>query len=288
MKLLKKIWRRKPGEKNKIANSIAKPLPLSEIKKRIPVPCSDLTISQTEFLNWQKTYFPEGAKIFNTTMHKKMLELFISYKLLDIQKADVYMDAAGGQYSYASRIICKQSIIQDIRLSERLKSFHGNKVTYMDASCAKIPLPDRSVDKISCHHSIEHFQQNADMDFISEVKRILAPGGKCVIIPVFIADTPLLLTDSTSFTSWNETGQWVSDESASLPGGAGSGHFARVYSPETLHDRILSTLLKPEFNAQLISVRMESEEIPNENYFMEENQAIMNYYYKALLIERNK
>lgn len=286
MRLLNKLWPGKAAEKNVVANKIVIPFPTDEIKKHIKIPVTELEINKEDFLNWQKKYYPEGEQIFKSNMHKKMLELYISYQLLNIEPGDVYMDAAGGQYSYASRVDCKKKIIQDIRLSDKLKNFHGNKVTYLDCSCAEIPLPDQSVNKISCHHSIEHFQQNADVDFMREVQRILAPGGKCVIVPIFLSSRAFLIADQSSFQRWNEEGEWLIDETATLPGGAGSGHFSRVYSPETLTTRLLNQFNSEAFKLQLVTVKMNHEEIPNEKQFMTEQQAIMNYYYRALVIER--
>lgn len=285
MRLLNKFL---PGKtiKNQLANKKAIPLPTLQLKTRIAIPVVPLEINREEFLKWQSDYFPEGVALFKTGMHKKMLELYVSFLLLDIQQEDVYMDAAGGQYSYASRINCRKKIIQDIRLSEKLKSFHGDKVTYLDSSCAAIPLDDKSVHKISCHHSIEHFQQNADVDFIKEVQRLLTPGGKCVILPIFINEVPLLITDERGFTQWNEAGEWVTDKSATLPGGSGSGHFSRVYSPESLTSRLIEQLDRATFTATLVTVQMNGEEIPNEKLFMTSGQAIMNHSYRALVLER--
>jgi len=286
MRLLNKLWPGKASAKNVIANKIAIPLPTDKIKERLKIPVTQLEIKKEEFVNWQKRFYPESEQIFKSDMHKKMLELYISYQLLNIEPEDVYMDAAGGQYSYASRIDCKKKIIQDIRLSDKLKNFHGNNVTYLDCSCAEIPLPEKSVNKISCHHSIEHFQQNADIDFMKELQRIMAHGGKCVILPIFISSKALLIADQTSFNRWNEEGEWLIDETATLPGGAGSGHFSRVYSPESLTNRLINQFNSELFKLQLVSVKMNTEEIPNENQFMTEKQAIMNYFYRALVIER--
>ncbi|MDQ3052204.1 MAG: hypothetical protein M3Q95_15105, partial [Bacteroidota bacterium] len=120
--------------KNFLANKKAIPLPTLQLKNRLAIPVVPLEVKREVFLKWQRDYFPEGEAIFKTDMHKKMLELYVSFHLLDVQPTDVYMDAAGGQYSYASRIHCSKKIIQDIRLSDKLKSFHGDKVTYLDSS----------------------------------------------------------------------------------------------------------------------------------------------------------
>lgn len=286
MRLLNKILNKASVGKNILANQKAVPITTPALLKQADVEIVNLDLDKTEFLKWQRDYYPEGEKIFKTGMHKKMLELYVSFLLLDIKSSDVYMDAAGGQYSYASRINCAQKIIQDIRLSDKLKNFHGTGVTYLDSSCADIPLADKSVNKISCHHSIEHFQKNADSDFMNEVQRLLAPGGRCVILPVFICENSFLITDNESFSRWNETGEWLADTSATLPGGAGSGHFARVYSPATLKSRLLDRINPELFKYFLVSIKMNGEEIPNASLFMNSSQALMNNSYRALVIER--
>ena len=286
MRLLKNIFPKKSVEKNQVANKISVTVAKDDMRKQNFVSLRDFEINLPEFLQWQKDFFPEGEAVFQTPMHKKLLELFVSYKLLQVEEGDTYLDAAGGQYSYASRIKCKTKIIQDIRLSDKLKAFHGNKVQYLDSSCADIPLESRSINKISCHHSIEHFQQSADTQFIIEVQRLLAPGGRCVVLPIFIASKAILLTDKPDFHKWDEKGEWVFDETATLPGGKGSGHFSRVYSPESLKSRLLDHIDMGKFKIEICQVKMDGEEIPNKNLFMKADHAVMNYFYRALVVEK--
>jgi hypothetical protein len=283
MKLFRRLW---PGPANIQADRLAVPLAIGEILSRLNITCIDLNIDEQEFLSWQKQVFPEGARLFKTPLHKKLLELYVSYRLLNVMPEDVYLDAAGGQFSYASRVACRKKIIQDLRISAKLKSFHGPLVDYIESSSAAIPLPDQSVNSISCHHSFEHFQGTADMDFFDEVQRLLAPGGRCVILPIFFSQSPLLLTDKKTFSFWEEEGERLIDETGTLPGGAGSGHFARIYSPESFQRRIVGRLNTDEFRSELVSVRMDGAEIPNEKQFMTRRQAVINHHYRALVIER--
>jgi hypothetical protein len=41
-----------------------------------------------------------------------------------------------------------------------------------------------------------------------------------------------------------------------------------------------------EFRSELVSVRMDGAEIPNEKQFMTRRQAVINHHYRALVIER--
>ena len=44
------------------------------------------------------------------------------------------------------------------------------------------------MDVITLHNSIEHFENGADAAFIAEAVRLLRPGGRLCVIPLFAAD----------------------------------------------------------------------------------------------------
>ena len=284
----KKIFRsllRGGKRKNLIADKRILPVSSKELLHAGIIDGTDMEINERDLVEWTDRYFPDAASIFGTSLHKKMLELFISFTLLKPESEDVFLDAAGGQFSYAGRLNCSRRILQDIRISEKIKS-QGNQVEYLECSCASIPLEDQSVNKISCHHSIEHFRDDADIRFIVEVQRLLGPGGKCVIVPLFISDQHYLLTDTPGFAFWDEQGEKITDVTATLPGGTGSGNFSRIYSVNSFKERILDAIDRTNFHATLHFVKMGGNEIPDERHFFTSGQAKMNLGYRALLIER--
>lgn len=49
--------------------------------------------------------------------------------------------------------------------------------TFLQAAVPPLPLGDNCVDAVTCFETIEHIQDDAE--FISELARVLRPGGHC-------------------------------------------------------------------------------------------------------------
>lgn len=53
-------------------------------------------------------------------------------------------------------------------------------------NAAAIPLPSASLDGMTLHCAFEHFEGNADSQFIRECARLLKSGGKAVILTLYV------------------------------------------------------------------------------------------------------
>lgn len=251
-----------------------------------PISVRSLEIDLIDYGKWVDEFFPDHVTAFGTKEHKKLLELYVSWSLLEIEGEHVYMDAAGGKFSYVGKITASRKIMQDIDFAQEVIDSAGTEVEFIKCSAAKIDLEDSSVDRISCHHSIEHFQQNADVDFMNELQRILKPRGKAVIIPIFISDKHYLITDLPNFKFWKEEGEILVDRLAGLPGGPRSGNFSRVYSIDSLQSRLLDAIDTKKFKCSIVQVKYDGKSVPNESSFFSPNQARTNFNYRALEISR--
>ena len=268
------------------ANASILPMSDEALRNDGNVPVKTLEVDSAAFASWVHDYFPNYLETFGTLEHKKLLELYCSFSLLDIQKDHVYMDAAGGKFSYVGKIPASRRIMQDIDFAQEVLDSAAPDVEFIKCSAADVKLADSSVDRISCHHSIEHFQQNADQDFVRELQRILRPGGKAVIIPIFISDKHYLITDKPKFNFWQEEGVKVIDRLAGLPGGERSGNFSRVYSLASLKTRLIDGIDPDRFDFKLVQVKYKGKSVPDETTFYNPNQASMNFFYRALEITR--
>jgi hypothetical protein len=271
--------------KNVIINRLILPLPTKSIEKNQWINVKKIIIDREEIKSWAEQYIPEVVRCLGTYYHKKILELFISYLLLEIKPSDSYLDAAGAGFSYIHKINCRKKYLHDINIGENFKKKMSGNIHFIDSTAAHIPLPNECIDKISCHHSFEHFQNNMDIDFIKEIQRLLTKRGKCVIVPLFLSNKHFLITDSFNYNFPEESGQKIRDLTSTLPGGSQCG-FARVYSLESLKERIINNIDKNLFNITIFTVEMYGEAVPNMRNFFQKKHAMINLYYRALLIEK--
>ena len=283
MSLIRSILKRISKSK---ANLNVLPTSTLELKKVLADRVVTLQVDPVKFECWVKEHQPNALLAFPELKHKKWLELYTSWQLLGIKSTDVYMDAAGGKYSYISTVNCAGKIMQDINFAEELKKSASKDVRFLLSPSDAIDAPDESIDKISCHHSIEHFQGDADIGFINEVQRILKPKGRCVIVPVFISDKHYLISDKMDFSFWEEEGIILKDRLAGLPGGKRSGNFSRVYNLETLQKRLLSQIDTRVFDYRIHVLEMDGNEVPSDANFYLPQQARINCSYRALEIWR--
>jgi SAM-dependent methyltransferase len=247
---------------------------------------SKQNLSRRDYDAFLRTALPNHETISKIRDHKKKLELFISYHLLGDLLKKVYMDAAGGGFSYAGGIPAKLSILQDMEIRDAVKKRVGNKVQFIESSLSKIPLADASVDAISTHHAFEHFQGTADIDFIKEAQRILTVNGRLVIVPIFICKEHVEITNISDFNNWTvPEDRRIFDERASLPGKK-SGNFARIYDKGTFNDRVLASIDFDKFDVELIEMSLEGRMIPDPEVYKNSTISTINYPYRALVLTR--
>jgi SAM-dependent methyltransferase len=69
---------------------------------------------------------------------------------------------------------------------------HGDRI---GGSAEQLPLADSSVDAMTLHCSFEHFEGEADTGFIREVGRVLRPGGRVCIVPLYLGEYAFIMSD---------------------------------------------------------------------------------------------
>jgi SAM-dependent methyltransferase len=163
---------------------------------------------------------------------EKQLEYFISRDLLDIQPDDCLIDI-GSWYSPYPDLIRREYgctvYAQDLSYGQGI---HGWQI---GGDAAALPLTDGSVSKMALHCTFEHFEGDTDTRFVREVSRVLAPGGRVVIVPLYIHQDYTIWSDPSLFAS----SRIQPDSGAKVYLNVGwSNQFGRHYSPEALRDRI--------------------------------------------------
>ena len=209
-------------------------------------------------------------------LHQKALEYYVSYQLLEPQAKDVFMDVGVEKSSYYRILSCREIYLQDIIYPPGLKRL-DDRTFCLGGDAASLPLPKESVDKISLHHTFEHFEGGKDRQFIKQSFRILKPEGKMCIIPLLLCDE---YTEVHRFPgrAFDPLARRVIDPTTTL-----ATPFARLYDIETLQTRILAQ--PPEgVEYTLYEITVDDEDTPD----MSKNLGVkINRPMRCLLIRKS-
>lgn len=123
---------------------------------------------------------------------EKQLEHWVARQLLELAPGETYLDVAS-HASPAPDIYEELDGVQAWRLDLRYpRGIHGRVI---GADAGAVPLPDGSIHKMALHCSFEHFEGAADQRFVSECARLLAPGGRCCVVPLYLSPRYSIQTD---------------------------------------------------------------------------------------------
>ena len=145
-------------------------------------------IDKEDYYNYLKlAKYPKFRGYLNggkaSAFAEKSLEHYIAAKLLSLSNQDVFVDIACSN-SPASLIYRElygcQVYRQDLTFP---KGIHGNLI---GSNASEMPIPCEFATKMALHCSFEHFEQNSDIGFIREAKRVLQEKGRVCIIPLYL------------------------------------------------------------------------------------------------------
>jgi hypothetical protein len=210
----------------------------------------DIYIDVQDFRKWLQAY-PEIDAAYSKLkdVHiEKCLEHYLSFTLLGLSSTDTFIDiaAAGSPFS---ALLHRHLGLKAYRLDLSYpKGIHGHDI---GANAGETGLPDEFATAMAVHCAYECFMGDADVRFVYEAARILKPGGKYIILPLyldksyFVSTSPYcnqqeVIIDSGAMRLWR-------DDSYKLP-------FARHYSPESFAERIYS-LIPSSMNGTVYFVR---------------------------------
>ena len=110
---------------------------------------------------------------------------------------------------------------------------HEDKI---GGNAASMPVREGFASKVALHCSFEHFEQDDDINFIREMNRVIHPGGKMVICPLYMATLPIILTNPLSVTK-AET-ESFDPEALICCSKTWRNRHGRFYNAETLDTRV--------------------------------------------------
>jgi ubiquinone/menaquinone biosynthesis C-methylase UbiE len=245
----------------------------------------NLELNKTDYDNFISSHVLQQYRQLDYC-HSKPLEYLTTMTLLNLQDGDKILDAAGGEDAeYIKAVIanCDKQLTAYCQDS-LLDGNSIDRITYIGGSIDAIPLPDESLDGISCHHSFEHFRDDLDIKFIAEAIRLLKVGGKLVIAPLFITNKYTEIWNKKPIYKYDpETAMTIFDVTATFAGWGPYEGFARTYSPQALQQRIINKLPK-NCQVKIYQVLVDGKTEPNinKNY----HQPLLNAEMKALVISK--
>lgn len=131
--------------------------------------------------SFPKPYLRSYGNIYK----EKLLEHYLSWKLLDFVEEDVFVDIAAADspwYNILKNTDNINSYCLDLKFP---KGINGNKI---GANASNIPVKDGFFTKIALHCAFEAFENDSDTEFIREAGRVLKHGGKLIILPLYMGN----------------------------------------------------------------------------------------------------
>lgn len=174
---------------------------LEQIEKELRssgIPVRSLTISPSEFAEFQKHLpFPSGYFSRDATLrNEKLLEHFIAYKLGNLarsipsnmaagdRKGFFYLDVAGCGSPWVQ--VLNEKGVNATCIDLKVSPIHRHLNCYQKMDATHTAFDAESVDVVSLQCAYEMFIGNQDTLFINECARILKPGGKAIIVPLYM------------------------------------------------------------------------------------------------------
>ncbi len=178
---------------------------------------------------------------------EKSLEHFMAIQLLGLADEDIFVDIASEGSplpEIAARLWGTSSYAQDIMYPE------GVRGQFIGGDACRMPVQDCFFTKASLTCSFEHFEGDSDIRLFRELARVLKPGGRVCVAPLYLNTYAATLTDPRYSCSTKVS--FDEDCVIHLVENWGNRH-GRYYTPRTLIERLL-TPVKTYFQFAIYSV----------------------------------
>jgi SAM-dependent methyltransferase len=151
----------------------------------------EVRIDLADFDAWRRSV-PGLDRFYQSfgDMHiEKCLEHYLVDKLLHLKAGDRYLDIASAGSPWASTLCQRQ--IEAYRLD--LIYPDGIRGMEIGANATATGLPDGFATALSTQCAFELFHGETDLRFLHEAARILTPGGRLAVLPLYLDDAYFLL-----------------------------------------------------------------------------------------------
>jgi hypothetical protein len=230
---------------------------LLQIERRLGklgVPCKDLLVDPAEFREFTEHFpFPPDyhGGVQGGVYHEKLLEHFIAWRLLGLGEsyATPYVDVAACNSPWAQQLRCRN--IEAYAVDLHRPTQFSKLPYYRQENATRTSFADESIASASLQCAYEMFLGDDDVRLIAELGRILRPGGKVVICPLYMH------THDCYYQTQEYFGQPYGDARARgyVRRDAWGVPASRKYSPESLKTRVIDTALRSGLNPHLYVLR---------------------------------
>lgn len=125
---------------------------------------------------YKKRFFETGTEYRDKMWSVLCKNFFQKY----FDKNDTVVDIPCGYCEFINNIEVKNKIAID--LNPESSKYANKEVVFLNSTSEKIPLNNKSVDKIFVSNFFEHLTRDQIVNTISEFKRILKKGGKVLVL----------------------------------------------------------------------------------------------------------
>lgn len=201
-------------------------------------------------------YFPSNyhGGMDSGVWDEKLLEHYIAFELLGLehyQPSDIYVDVAAASSPWAKTLRDKFGVSSFAIDLELVGENYKDLPYYRIENATATTFEKNSVNGASLQCAYEMFINNDDVSFIDEVARILKPGGKVIILPLYMH------THYCAYSTPDYYGKGYSDIEAKeyvrldcfgVPS-------SRKYNAIKLKSRIIDNTRKNNLNYRLFAIR---------------------------------
>lgn len=184
---------------------------------------------------------------------EKMAEHWISSQLLALDTysaGDIYVDIAACTSPWV-RIQRERHGRRAFAIDLELPSAYGGLSYYRVENATGTCFPDESVRGASLHCAFEMFAGEDDTKLIPELARILVPGGKAVILPLYMH------THYCAYATPEYFGKGFADPGATeyVRRDCSGVRTSRKYNAEALVQRVLNPVVSHGMSYRLLALR---------------------------------